>query len=46
VIYLYLYEVFFYTLWKYFSRQIYSYSFHICKLNSLKVIDDLDSYIW
>jgi hypothetical protein len=31
------------TLWKYFSRQIYSYNFHICKLNSLKVIDDLYS---
>jgi hypothetical protein len=30
-------------LWKYFSRQIYSYSFHICKLNNLKVIDDLYS---
>ena len=30
-------------LWKYFSRQIYSYNFHICKLNNLKVIDDLYS---
>jgi hypothetical protein len=30
-------------LWKYFSRQIYSYSFHIYKLNNLKVIDDLYS---
>jgi hypothetical protein len=28
-------------LWKYFSRQIYSYNFYICKLNNLKVIDDL-----
>jgi hypothetical protein len=28
---------------KVFSRQIYSYTFHICKLDSLKVIDDLDS---
>jgi hypothetical protein len=30
-------------LWKYFSRQIYSYNFYICKLNDLKVIDDLYS---
>ena len=30
-------------LWKYFSRQIYSYNFYICKLNNLKVIDDLYS---
>ena len=30
-------------LWKYFSRQIYSYNFHICKLTNLKVIDDLYS---
>ena len=28
---------------KVFSRQIYSYNFHICKLNNLKVIDDLYS---
>jgi hypothetical protein len=28
---------------KYFSRQIYSYSFHIFKLNNLKVINDLYS---
>jgi len=26
---------------KYFLRQIYSYNFHICKLNNLKVIHDL-----
>jgi hypothetical protein len=25
----------------FFSRQIYSYSFHICKLNNLKVSYDL-----
>jgi hypothetical protein len=32
-----------YTFMKaFFSRQIYSYSFHICKLNNLKVIDDLE----
>jgi hypothetical protein len=30
-------------LWKYFSIQIYSYNFYICKLNNLKVIDDLYS---
>jgi hypothetical protein len=31
-----------YTLCKYSSRQIYSYNFHIRKLNNLKVIiDDL-----
>ena len=24
-----------------FSRQIYSYNFYICKLNNLKVINDL-----
>jgi hypothetical protein len=30
-------------LWKYFSRQIYSYNFYICKLINLKVIDDLYS---
>jgi hypothetical protein len=30
-------------LWKYFWKQIYSYSFHIYKLNNLKVIDDLYS---
>ena len=28
---------------KVFSRQIYSYNFHICKLNNLKVIDNLYS---
>ena len=28
-------------MWKYFSRQIYTYSFHIFKLNDLKVIHDL-----
>ena len=28
---------------KIFSRQIYSYNFHICKLNNLKVINDLYS---
>ena len=28
---------------KVFSRQIYSYNFHIYKLNNLKVIDDLYS---
>ena len=28
---------------KIFSRQIYSYNFHICKLNNLKIIDDLYS---
>jgi hypothetical protein len=28
-------------LWKYFARQIYSCSFHISKLNDLKVIHDL-----
>jgi hypothetical protein len=28
-------------LWKYFSRQIYSYGFHISKLNNLKIIHDL-----
>jgi len=33
--------IYIYTLWKYFSRQIYSYNFYICKLNNLKVIDDL-----
>jgi len=27
----------------FFSKQIYSYNFHICKLNNLKVIDDLYS---
>jgi hypothetical protein len=30
-------------LWKYFTRQIYSCSFHISKLNNLKVIHDLYS---
>jgi hypothetical protein len=30
-------------LWKYFARQIYSYSFLISKLNDLKVIHDLYS---
>jgi len=30
-----------YTFMKVFLRQIYSYNFHICKLNNLKVIDDL-----
>jgi hypothetical protein len=30
-------------LLKYLSRQIYSYNFYICKLNNLKVIDDLYS---
>ena len=30
-------------LWKYFSRQIYSYNFYIFKLNNLKVIHDLYS---
>ena len=35
-----------YTFMKYFTRQIYSYNFHIYKLNNnlLKVIDDLYSY--
>jgi hypothetical protein len=28
---------------KVFLRQIYSYNFYICKLNNLKVIDDLYS---
>jgi hypothetical protein len=32
-----------YTFMKVFLRQIYSYSFYICKLNDLKVIDDLYS---
>ena len=32
-----------FILWKNFSRQIYSYSFCILKLNSLKVIHDLYS---
>jgi hypothetical protein len=30
-------------LWKYFARQIYSCSFHISKLNDLRVIHDLYS---
>jgi len=30
-------------LYKYFSSQIYSYGFHISKLNNLKVIHDLCS---
>jgi hypothetical protein len=30
-------------LWNYFTRQIYSCSFHIFKLNNLKVIHDLYS---
>jgi hypothetical protein len=32
-----------YLTMKVFLRQIYSYSFHICKLNNLKFIDDLNS---
>jgi len=32
-----------YIFMKLFSRQIYSYNFHISKLNNLKVIDDLYS---
>ena len=32
-----------YILWKYFSRQIYSYNFCILKLNNLKIIHDLCS---
>jgi hypothetical protein len=35
--------IYVYFLWKYFSRQIYSYGFHIFKLNTLKVIHDLYS---
>jgi len=31
----------FILLWKYFSKQIYSYNFYICKINNLKAIDDL-----
>jgi hypothetical protein len=33
--------IYVYFLWKYFLRQIYSYGFHISKLNNLKVIHDL-----
>ena len=32
-----------YIFMKVFSRQIYSYNFHICKLNNLKVINDFYS---
>ena len=32
-----------YTFVKVFLRQIYSYNFHICKLNNLKGIDHLYS---
>jgi hypothetical protein len=32
-----------YTFMKVFVRQIYSYSFHISKLNNLKFIHDLYS---
>jgi hypothetical protein len=32
-----------YTFMKVFLRQIYLYNFYICKLNNLKVIDDLYS---
>ena len=38
MIYVYFYKSFF--------KQIYSYNFNICKLNNLKVIDDLYFHIW